>query len=70
MNRSFSAVGFSNESNICIVGCARGEIRPSDSPAEEIIAGWYTREQVAKMLRTENFARGTQSYCYLWAKGY
>ncbi|MCR4926611.1 MAG: NUDIX hydrolase [Lachnospiraceae bacterium] len=70
MNRSFSAVGFSNESNICIVGCARGEIRPSDSPAEEIIAGWYTRDQVAKMLRTENFARGTQSYCYLWAKGY
>ena len=67
MKKCYSAVGFSNESNICIVGAARGEIRPSDSLAEEITAGWYTKEEVRKLLKTEYFARGTQSYCYVWA---
>jgi len=64
---SYSAVGFSNEMNVCVVGVCDGEIRKSDSSFEEIEAGWYTREEVRKLLKTERFAARTQAYCYLWA---
>lgn len=65
---SYSAVGFSNEKNKCIVGIAGGSFAPSNSTMEEIEAGWYTREQVLKLLETELFAARTQAYCYLWAR--
>lgn len=65
---SYSAVGFSNEKNLCVVGTAEGTIRNSDSPVEEIEAGWFTREQVRKLLQTEHFAARTQSYSYLWSR--
>jgi len=65
---SYSAVGFSNEMNVCIVGTAEGEIQGSDSVFEEIEAAWYTKEQVRELLGTERFAARTQSYCYMWAK--
>lgn len=64
---SYSAVGFSNEKNLCVVGTAAGAIRKSDSPVEEIEAGWFTREEVRKLLQTEPFAARTQSYSYLWS---
>ncbi len=65
---SYSAVGFSNEKNKCIVGVAEGQIRPSDSDLEEIEAGWYTRSEVKKLLEGEPFAARTQAYCYLWSR--
>lgn len=65
---SYSAVGFSNEKNLCVVGTAEGMIRNSDSPVEEIEAGWFTREQVRELLQTEHFAARTQSYSYLWSR--
>ena len=65
---SFSAVGFSNEKNICIVGVAEGEFAPSSSTVEEIQAAWYTKEEVRELMKTEYFAARTQSYCYLWSK--
>ena len=68
MSESFSAVGFSNEKNVCVVGTASGEFQPSDSTLEEIEAGWFTREEVRKLLKTENFAGRTQAYCYIWSK--
>jgi len=68
MNVSYSAVGFSNEKNICIVGKAAGTIQPSDSADEEIEAGWYTKEEVRELLKTQHFAARTQAYCYLWSK--
>ncbi len=68
IRESFSAVGFSNEKNVCVVGTASGEFQPSDSTLEEIEAGWYTREEVRKLLKTENFAGRTQAYCYIWSK--
>ncbi len=64
---SYSAVGFSNETNVCVVGKAGGSFHKSDSDVEEIDAGWYTKEDVARLLRTERFAARTQSYCYLWS---
>lgn len=64
---SYSAVGFSNETNMCVVGKARGSFKPSTSTFEEIVPGWYTKEEVKKLLRTEKFAARTQAYCYGWA---
>lgn len=64
---SYSAVGFSNEMNVVVVGKARGEFQPSTSTVEEIEAGWYTRAEVRELLKTERFAARTQAYCYLWS---
>jgi ADP-ribose pyrophosphatase len=68
MGPSYSAVGFSNEINVCVVGKARGEFRPSTSTVEEIEAGWYTKAELRELLKTSRFAARTQSYCYLWSK--
>ncbi len=68
LDKSIAAIGFSNEKNISIFGKARGEFRPSTSAEEEIIPGWYTKEEVRELLRTEYFAARTQAYCYLWSK--
>lgn len=65
---SFSAIGFSNEKNICVVGVAAGTFTPSTSTAEEIIAGWYTKKEVRELMQKEYFAARTQAYCYLWSK--
>lgn len=65
---SYSAIGFSNETNICLVGTARGEFQKSNSDVEEIQAGWYTKEEVRRLLETELFAARTQAYCYLWGQ--
>ena len=67
LGNSYSAVGFSNERNVCVFGVAAGEFRKSDSDAEEIVPGWYTKEEMRKLLRTEPFAARTQAYCYAWA---
>ena len=67
LDNSYSAVGFANERNICVFGTAAGEFRKSTSDAEEITPGWYTKEQMRRLLRTEAFAARTQAYCYAWA---
>lgn len=68
MALSYSAVGFSNESNICLVGTASGNFQKSSSVVEEIKAGWYTKEEIRKLLKEEIFAARTQAYCYLWSR--
>ena len=69
IGESFSAVGFSNEKNKCIVGTASGTIsREHAEISEEIEPGWYTKEEVRELLRTERFAARTQAYCYLWSR--
>ena len=68
LEKSISAIGFSNEKNVCIFGKARGEFRESTSAEEEIVPGWYTKEEVRALLRTEYFAARTQAYLYLWSK--
>ncbi len=69
LDNSYSAIGFSNERNICVFGVADGEFRKSDSDVEEIIPAWYTKEELRRLLRTEAFAARTQAYCYAWASG-
>lgn len=65
---AYSAVGISNEVTLCIVCKATGEFSKSTSAEEEIEAGWFTKEQVRELLKTEKFAARTQAYCYLWSK--
>ncbi|WP_130837572.1 NUDIX hydrolase [Lachnoclostridium sp. Marseille-P6806] len=67
IGESYSAIGFSNEKNVCIVGVAEGEFRASSSSFEEIVPAWYSREELRRLLRTEPFAARTQAYCYLWS---
>ena len=67
LDNSYSAIGFSNERNVCVFGTAVGEFRKSTSDAEEIVPGWYTRAEILALLRTEAFAARTQAYCYAWA---
>ena len=67
LDNSYSAVGFSNERNVCVFGVAEGEFRKSTSDAEEITPGWYTKEEIKQLLQTEPFAARTQAYCYAWA---
>ncbi|MCR5671982.1 MAG: NUDIX hydrolase [Butyrivibrio sp.] len=62
----YSAIGFSNERNACCEGIADGTFSESTSTQEEISAGWYTKEEVRKLLETEPFAVRTQAYCYCW----
>ena len=69
LDGSYNAVGFSNERSVCIFGAAAGDFHKSSSDMEEIIPGWYTREEIRKLLRTEAFAARTQAYCYAWAAG-
>ena len=65
---SYSAVGFSNEINVCVVGKARGTFGKSTSTVEEIEPGWYTKEELRELLKTGRFAARTQAYCYLWSR--
>lgn len=67
LDGSYSAIGFSNERNVCVFGAAAGELRKSTSDAEEIVPGWYTKAEMRTLLRTAPFAARTQAYCYLWA---
>ena len=67
LDNSYSAVGFSNERNVCVFGVAEGEFGRSTSDTEEIVPGWYTKEEIRRLLRTEPFAARTQAYCYAWA---
>ena len=68
LGESFSAIGFSNEKNVCIIGVAEGEFSPSTSTVEEIDAGWFTKAEIRELLKKEYFAARTQCYCYLWSK--
>ena len=64
----YSAVGFSNETNLCAVGTAAGTFQESSSAVEEIEAGWYTKEDVRRLLQSSLFTARTQIYSYLWSK--
>ncbi len=65
---SYSAPGFSNEKNVCVVGKAGGTFKPSTNAEEEIEAGWYTKDEMRKLLKEQPFAARTQAYCYVWSR--
>lgn len=67
---SFPCAPVTDDMSSVYVCEADGEIRMSDSPNEWIIANWYTKEEVAKMLHDPNvaWAARLQAFCYLWSK--
>mgnify|MGYP002517239802 CR=1 FL=1 len=65
---SYSAIGFSNETNRVVIGKADGTFAKSTSTVEEISAAWYNKAQVRKLLENNRFAARTQAFCYMWAK--
>lgn len=65
---SYSAIGFSNETNAVVIGVAEGTFAPSSSTLEEIQAAWYTKDEVRELLKANRFAARTQAYCYLWSR--
>ncbi len=67
LDKNYSAMGFSNEKNICLIGVAGGKFQPSTSSEEEIIAGWYDKEQIRTLLKSAYFSARAQGFCYLWA---
>ena len=68
LRECYSAIGFANEKNICVVGVAGGSFQKSSSSLEEINAGWFTKAQVRELLKTGKFTARTQAYLYLWSK--
>lgn len=54
---SYSAVGFSNETNVCVVGKARGEFHKSTSTLEEIEPAGIQRQKSENFLRKQNLQR-------------
>lgn len=67
LSPSYASQGTSDEEmNIAIVTC-EGEIRPSDSPMEEIRANWFTKEDVKKLLDNNALMSvRTQMFCWQW----
>lgn len=65
---SYSAIGFSNEKNVCIVGTASGSFAPSSSAFEEIEPAWYSKADIRRLLKTELFTARTQAYLYMWSR--
>ena len=68
IGESYSAVGFSNEKNLTIVGTARGEFRhDNESEFEEITSAWYTKAEITELLKKYPFAGRTQAFCYMFS---
>jgi len=67
LGENYSAMGFSNEKNICVVGIANGLFQPSTSTQEEIEAKWYSKEEIKSLLNSVRFSARAQAFCYLWA---
>ena len=65
---SYAAIGFANEKNVCVIGTADGAFHESSSTLEEIHAGWYTKDEIRELLRSQLFTARTQAYCYMWSK--
>ncbi|MCR5774568.1 MAG: NUDIX hydrolase [Lachnospiraceae bacterium] len=69
IGESYSAIGFSNEKNLTIVGVAKGEPRKDlDSEFEEISSAWYTKAEISGLLKKYPFAGRSQAFCYMFCK--
>lgn len=67
---AFAAVAISDtKTNTAYVVAREGEISDHTSDNEEIIPGFYTKEEVRELLRTEEFSARTQVICYAFCNG-
>lgn len=68
LRNSYSAIGFSNERNVCLIGRAGGDFAASTSFEEEIEPAFFTKAQVRELLKTEPFSGRTQAFAYAWSR--
>ena len=67
---SYAAVGFSDISTQIAIVKVKGTLTDEFlSPNEEIVAGFYTKEEVRKLLLTEKFSSRAQGMAYFFSKG-
>lgn len=66
---SFSAVGFSDTKTYIAFVEAEGVFEDHTSDNEEISARFYTREEVKKLLKTEEFSSRSQMAAYFFISG-
>ena len=66
---SYAAVGISDTSTYIAFVEADGEFEDHTSDNEEIEAAFYTREQVADLLKTEVFSSRSQVIGYYFSRG-
>lgn len=69
MPPSYTAVGISDERVYTVVCKAEGEFAKSTSADEEIIADWYTKEEIKKLLEYAPMSQRTQSFLWMWCYG-
>lgn len=64
---SYASAPTSDEAMVIIVGHASGEIRASDNVNEEILAKWYTKEEIKELLYNgEMMSVRTQIFLWKW----
>lgn len=66
---SYSAVGFSDTKTYIAFVEAEGSFEDHTSDNEQIQARFYTREEVRKLLQTEEFSSRSQMAAYFFAAG-
>lgn len=67
----FSAVGLTNERNVCVFCTVKGEINSENAGVdEEIEAVWVSKQEFSELLKQGvNMAARTQMFGYLWVNG-
>lgn len=66
---SFSAVGFSDTTTYAAFVEVEGKIEDHSSDNEKIEAGLYTREEVRRLMETEEFSSRSQMAAYFFVQG-
>lgn len=72
LNDTYTCAPITDMITTVVVCRASGEIRQDfDSPNEEIYAGWYTKDEVKKLLEDKEimFAGRAQAFAYCWVYG-
>lgn len=67
---SFAAVGFSDTTTYAAFVEVEGEIEDHTSHNEDIKAGLYTKEEVKKLMETEEFSSRSQIAAYFFVQGF
>lgn len=66
---SYAAVGISDVSTNIVIARVKGQLGNHTTVNEDIIAGLYTKEEVAKLIETEKFSSRAQFAAYMFVSG-
>lgn len=68
LDPAFVAVGLSDVKNQLAIVEVEGDISDHTSVNEEIYASFYSKEEIEKLLQTEEFSSRAQAICYMFSK--